>query len=75
VLTLTDDEVQELTGGLSQPAAQLRRLRELGYYRAWRSKVTGRVVLERAHAEAVQAGRATMQPPAPKLRPPTLRQA
>jgi hypothetical protein len=75
VLTLTDAELEELTGGLTQPAAQLRRLRERGYYRAWRSKVTGRVVLERAHAEAVQAGRDTMKPPAPKLRPPTLRQA
>jgi hypothetical protein len=75
VLTLTDDEIRELTGGLRQPAAQLRDLRRQGFYRARRSSVTGQVVLERGHVEAVMAGRDTMQPPAPKLRPPTLRQA
>lgn len=74
-LTLSPDELRELTGGLSQPAAQLRELRAQGYFRARRSKVTGQVVLERAHVEAVNAGRATIEPPAPKLRQPTLRRA
>lgn len=74
MLTLTADELRELTG-YSQPAAQLRWLMARGFYRAARSNTTGRVILERAHYEAVCAGRATMEAPAPKLRQPTLRRA
>jgi hypothetical protein len=78
-LLLSDDEVRRLSGGLIQPAAQLRELHARGFERATRSKVTGRVVLTRAHFDAVEARRATMEPeppqPAPKLRPPRLRAA
>jgi hypothetical protein len=69
--TLTPQELAEITG-YQRPAAQLRVLRERGYWRAWRAS-TGRVVLERAHYEAVCSGQA----PAPKTtsapRPPALR--
>lgn len=71
-MILTADEISALTGGLRQPAAQLRRLRELGYYRAWRSKTTGEVILERGHYEAVSGG-ATMpgkrRAPEPQVMP------
>lgn len=75
--TLTPDELAEITG-YRQPAAQLRVLRERGYWRAWQAS-TGRVVLERAHYEAVCSGQAltpktsvaaAAAPRTPALRPP-----
>lgn len=74
-LTLSDAELVEITGGLVQPAAQLRELQRQGYFRARRSRITGKVVLERGHYEAVLAGNAAPEPPTPKLRPPRLRAA
>lgn len=69
-LTLTADELQHLTGGYSQPAAQLRELLARGFWRARRSRLTGAVILERAHYEAVCAGQdAAPQRPGPKLMP------
>lgn len=72
---LTAAEVRDLSGGYSQPAAQLRALHKLGYWRAHRSTVTGAVIVERAHYLAVAAG-ASAHHAAPSLRPaPTLRHA
>ncbi len=73
--TLSAEEVRSLCGGYVQPSKQLKMLHELGYWRAWRSRLTGKVILERAHAEAVGRGQdAKMQ--APALRPaPKLRAA
>lgn len=75
MLTLSREELREVTGGLTQPAAQLRDLHRQGFYRARRSHVTGQVVLERGHYDAVIAGRAANEPPQPRLRPPKLRAA
>jgi hypothetical protein len=74
MLTLTPDELRELTG-YRQPAAQLAELHRQGFYRA-RRNVLGAVVLERAHYDAVAAGRQHQEsePQAPlQLRPPRLR--
>jgi len=68
-VTLTPDEVRALTGGYRQPSAQLRELHRRGYWRAHRSPITGAVIVERAHYEAVASG-ATAPQPAPRLRPP-----
>ena len=55
-LTLPTDEIVELCGGLTQPAAQLKRLHADGFFRARRSSTNGRVILERAHYLAVTSG-------------------
>jgi len=53
-LCLSPEEIAELTAGLRQPHAQAERLKADGF---WRARVQrGRVVLERAHYEAVCAG-------------------
>lgn len=72
-LTLTADEIRELTG-YSQPAKQLAELRRQGFYRA-RRNVLGGVVLERGHYDAVVAGRELAPAETPQLRPPRLRAA
>ena len=54
-ITLTDDELAEVTG-YRQPAAQHRALLERGFWLARRSALTGRVILDRAHYEAVCRG-------------------
>lgn len=53
-LTFTNDELRELTGYVRQ-AEQLRALHEQGFWRA-RRLITGRVILERSHYEAVCRG-------------------
>lgn len=65
---MAPDEIRSICGGYVQPAKQLAILRERGFFRAWRSPVTGAVILERAHYHAVMLGQAT---PAnePKARP------
>lgn len=55
MLILSDDQLRELTG-YRQPACQLRELHRQGFHRARRNPA-GHVVLERAHYEAVCAGR------------------
>ncbi len=65
-LTLSVDEVVELTG-YRRPSAQLVELQRRGFHRARLSPVTGRVILERAHYDAVCAGQ--VAPNAPRLRP------
>jgi hypothetical protein len=72
LLTLSAAELVELTG-YRQPAAQLAELRRQGFHRA-RRLITGGVVLERAHYDAVCAGR-DKPADAPKLRPPRLKAA
>ena len=70
-ITLTAAELVELTG-YRRPAEQLAELHRQGYYRARRSPVTGRVILGRAHHEAVARGIAAERP---KVRTPKLRAA
>lgn len=60
-LVLSPDELAALTG-YRQPAAQLAELHRLGYFRARRSIVSGKVIVERAHYEAVARGEATQRP-------------
>jgi hypothetical protein len=76
-ITLTSSEIERITGGYKQPGKQLAELHRLGFYRARRSKVTGGVILERAHYDAVAAGLpaspATSKADRPKVRVPTLR--
>lgn len=55
MLTVPPEEIAEITG-YRQPAAQLRALQGLGFWRARRAAMTGAVVLERAHYEAVCKG-------------------
>ncbi len=54
-LRLTWDELIEVSGGYTQTSRQLEALRAAGFWRA-RLGRDGRVVLERAHYEAVCAG-------------------
>lgn len=54
-ITLSDDELVEVTG-YKQPASQLRALHDRGFLLARRSTVTGKVILDRAHYEAVCNG-------------------
>lgn len=68
--TLPADEIQRMTG-YKRPADQLRELHRQGFYRARRAKVTGEVILERPHYDAVAMG---LQPGArPQVRAPRLR--
>jgi uncharacterized protein DUF4224 len=71
-LTLSGAELCEITG-YKRPADQLRALLNLGFFRARQSPTTGRIVLERAHYDAVTSGRAANDGPArprPKVRVP-----
>lgn len=73
-LTLSPDELERITGYSSKrPGLQLKELHRLGYYRARRGKVTGEVICERAHVEAVAAGSTAVPLGAvrnqPRLRP------
>lgn len=70
-LTLSPDEIRDLTR-YKQPARQLAELHRQGYWRARRDRL-GRVILERAHYDAVCAGTAKDADMSPKLRPPRLR--
>jgi len=72
-LVLTPEEVRKLSGGYVQPASQLRALLKLGYFRARRSPVSGAVIVERAHYEAVASG--STKPDARQQRQPALRAA
>lgn len=71
--TLSEDHIRRLTGGAKRPCDQLRILHALGYVRAWRLPTGGRVILERAHVDAVQRGQfgqaAANEPAAPRAKP------
>lgn len=55
MLTVPPKELAEITG-YRQPAAQLRALLARGFWRACRAPMSGAVILERAHYDAVCAG-------------------
>lgn len=69
--TLERVEVESVTG-YKRPADQLAELHRQGFFRARQSPTTGRIILERAHYDAVCVGAIT--PRAPKVRTPTVRQ-
>lgn len=69
-LLLSDAELVALTGYQRQ-AEQLVELHRQGFSRARRDRL-GRVVLERAHYEAVCAGQ-RLPADRPRVRPPKLR--
>lgn len=71
-LVLTSAELAALTG-YRRPCAQLAELHRLGFHRARRSPVSGAVILERAHFEAVARGDGQAQ--VPRVRVPRLRAA
>lgn len=54
-LLLTPDEVRAIAGGLQLARCQLRKLHAAGFWRA-RLGTDGKVLLERAHYNAVCAG-------------------
>jgi hypothetical protein len=60
-ITLTPEELVNLTS-YKQAATQLAELHRMGFWRARRSRLTGKVILERAHYEAVCHG----EKPAPR---------
>jgi ribosomal protein L34 len=68
-LTLPPAEIVELCGGLTQPAAQLKRLHVEGFFRARRSSTNGRVILERTHYLAVTSGAPNQEGAATHLAP------
>ena len=74
MLTLTPAEIAEVTG-YRQPAAQLRALLERGFWLARRSPITGHVILDRAHYEAVCQGADRSPDTTPPRRRPMLRAA
>lgn len=67
-LLLSPEELAEVTG-YRQPAAQLRALHERGFWLARRSPITGRVILDRAHYEAVCQGADRPADTVPRRRP------
>lgn len=62
-LNLSVDEVQDASGGYSRPADQLKALQARGFTLAFRG-MSGKVVLPRAHYDAVVRGQFTRQPAA-----------
>lgn len=68
-VVLTQDEIHSLTG-YKRPGDQLRELKRQGFYRARIGRVTGEVILERPHYDAVCIGAGTAANDAhrPKLR-------
>jgi hypothetical protein len=53
---VSDLEIVEITGGYKRAADQYAELQRQGFWRARRSRMDGRVILERAHYEAVCRG-------------------
>lgn len=54
-ITLSIDEIKQITS-YKRPGDQLVELHRRGFYRARIGKVTGQVILERAHYHAICAG-------------------
>lgn len=71
-ITLSPDELVALTD-YKDPAKQLQELIRQGFYRARRAPRTGKVVLERAHYDAVCSGAKPANEP--RIRPPEIRRA
>lgn len=74
-LLMTAEEVRRISGGYSQAAKQLEELRRQGFWRARRARITGEVILERAHYEAVCSGQERAPAQAARNATPTLRPA
>lgn len=55
LLTLSEAELREITGGYKRPADQLRVLHSRGFFRA--AILNGQLVLERSHYDAVTRAR------------------
>ncbi|MET3514303.1 MULTISPECIES: hypothetical protein [Pseudacidovorax] len=74
-LVLSPAELVEVSGGYRRPHEQHEELLRQGFWRARRSRVTGEVILERAHYLAVCAGgtcaRESIGQSEPRLRPVT----
>jgi hypothetical protein len=71
-VTLSPAEIQAIAGGYKRPGDQLRELHRQGFHRARLGRVTGQVILERAHYDAVCAGAGKVDDDRPHVRP-TLR--
>jgi hypothetical protein len=71
--TLTEEEIIDASGGYVRPAEQIRELHRRGFWRAFRSTLNGRVVLERPHFDEVSRGgtSAPVEKQGPKLRKPS----
>ena len=67
---LTLEELLAITG-YRRPGDQLRELHRQGFHRARRSRVSGRIILERPHFDALCAG--ADQTHEPKVRIPQVR--
>lgn len=65
-ITLSAEELFAITG-YQRPGDQLAELHQQGFHRARRSRVTGQVILERAHYNAICAGARPVN--VPRLRP------
>jgi hypothetical protein len=55
-VTLSPAQVRAVAGGYKRRSDQLVELHRQGFYRARIGKVTGQVILERAHYDAICAG-------------------
>jgi hypothetical protein len=67
-LTLSEEEVFDLIG-YEQPATQVKRMRELGFWLTWRHLKSGRCIVPRAHYLAVCAGAKPQADEMPEKRP------
>lgn len=67
-LNLSEEEVQDASGGYAYPARQLRELHARGFVLATMGK-SGRVVLPRSHYEAVLSGQFRQAPEKEPERP------
>lgn len=67
------EEIYRVTG-YKRPLDQLDELQRQGFFRARRSRVDGKVILERSHYDAVCAG-AGQPANEPRLRPITRKKA
>lgn len=72
---MTKEDVHRISGGYSQPAKQLAELQRQGFWRARRARITGEVILERAHYEAVCSGQERAPSQVVRQAAPTLRPA
>ncbi len=68
-ITLSPAEIQEVAGGYKRPGDQLAELHRRGFWRARIGKITGQVILERAHYDAICAGAAQPGSERPRVRP------
>jgi hypothetical protein len=68
--TLPADAIERLTGySRRRPSLQLLELHRQGFWRARRARVTGEVILERPHYDAIASGQERSSTAAPTRRP------